>query len=228
MDPSSFKSIREFANDIIAQEHRLDILIHSAEHGNMIFPKNSQDGIELSMAVNYFGIFLLTNLLIDLFKKTPNSRIIVLTSKLFHFIPFYATDLNPNWSLPVYMYCKSKAANIMFTIECARRFKEAGMNVTINSGHPGIVINAGFWKHATFPFSYILDLAKRHMKDPYQGSQMPLFLAISDELDKTSGLYFKDMRPDNIRKSLLDETSAKILWEETIKIVGLTEKDPKI
>lgn len=63
LDLSSQKSIREFAADILRSETRLDVLIHNAGCAESR-TKVTEDGLELTMATNHFGPFLLTHLLI--------------------------------------------------------------------------------------------------------------------------------------------------------------------
>ncbi|XP_029845247.2 retinol dehydrogenase 13-like isoform X2 [Ixodes scapularis] len=64
LDLCSFKSIREFADDIIAGEERLDVLINNA--GIVPFPERVEtvDGFEQTFQTNHLGPFLLTNLLL--------------------------------------------------------------------------------------------------------------------------------------------------------------------
>lgn len=63
IDMASFKSVREFAKVIIETEKRLDILINNA--GGLRFGNNkSIDGQDMTLQVNYFSHFLLTNLLL--------------------------------------------------------------------------------------------------------------------------------------------------------------------
>lgn len=69
LDLASQKSIREFAADIIKNEPRLDVLIHNAGTGETK-TKVTEDGLELTMATNHFGPFLLTHLLIGTKKNT--------------------------------------------------------------------------------------------------------------------------------------------------------------
>lgn len=45
----------------------------------------TEDGLELTMATNYYGPFLLTHLLIDLMKKSAPSRIVIVASELYKF-----------------------------------------------------------------------------------------------------------------------------------------------
>lgn len=63
LDVSSQKSIRKFAEDINRNEHRIDVLIHNAATAEKTVQR-TEDGIELTMATNYFGPYLLTHLLI--------------------------------------------------------------------------------------------------------------------------------------------------------------------
>lgn len=63
LDLSLQKSIREFAKDVLETESRLDILIHNAATVEMR-TKVTEDGLELTMATNYFGPYPLTHLLI--------------------------------------------------------------------------------------------------------------------------------------------------------------------
>jgi NAD(P)-dependent dehydrogenase (short-subunit alcohol dehydrogenase family) len=64
LDLSSLKSIREFADDINRTVTKLDVLVHNAGTAHTFGPKTTQDGLELTMATNHFGPFLLTHLLI--------------------------------------------------------------------------------------------------------------------------------------------------------------------
>jgi retinol dehydrogenase 14 len=130
IDLSSQQSIREFAADIIATEKKIDVLIHNA--GLVVVSKNlkSVDGIELTMATNHYGPYLLTHLLIDLLKQSAPSRIVVVASRG-HDLCTTSINLNPiHTKFPYYIYFKSKLANIFFTQELARRLQ--GTGVTAN------------------------------------------------------------------------------------------------
>lgn len=67
LDLSSQKSIRYFARDVVRTEARLDILIHNAATAESSFSK-TEDDLERQMATNHFGPFLLTHLLIGVYK----------------------------------------------------------------------------------------------------------------------------------------------------------------
>lgn len=62
---ASQKSIRAFAEEINRTETRLDVLIHNAGTAETR-SKVTEDGLEMTMATNHFGPFLLTHLLIGI------------------------------------------------------------------------------------------------------------------------------------------------------------------
>ena len=64
LDVSSLQSIRKFSQQINQEESRLDVLIHNAGTAETFKKKITEDGLEQTMATNYFGPFLLTHLLI--------------------------------------------------------------------------------------------------------------------------------------------------------------------
>jgi NAD(P)-dependent dehydrogenase (short-subunit alcohol dehydrogenase family) len=100
LDLSSFQSIRDFAKEFLSKEKRLDILIHNAGYGNTFEKSLSADGIELTMATNHFGPFLLTHLLIDILKKSAPSRIVVVASSWYQIASLNLDNLNPTGTLP--------------------------------------------------------------------------------------------------------------------------------
>lgn len=142
LDLNSFKSIREFGAKINATETRLDVLVHNAGYAQYLKKEVSVDGIEMTMATNHYGPFLLTHMLIDLLKKTAQTdpcRVVVVSSvthRFSFFNPANPYHLNPlNFFLPIMLYNNTKFANILFTFELARRLQ--GTNIIANCLHPG-------------------------------------------------------------------------------------------
>lgn len=64
LDLSSLQSVREFAQQINNEETKLDVLIHNAGTAQSFKKLVTEDGLEMTMATNHFGPFLLTHLLI--------------------------------------------------------------------------------------------------------------------------------------------------------------------
>lgn len=225
LDLSSQKSVREFADDIVSTESKIDILIHNAGYANTFDKKKSVDGIEMTMATNHYGPFLLTHLLIDLLKKSAPCRIVIVASECYRFSRLNLKNLNPLDVMPGYLYYVSKFANVMFGLELARRLK--GTNVTVNMLHPGM-IDSGIWRNVPFPLNIFMAFIKGFFKTTVEGAQTSLYLACSEDVKNVSGKYYLDCKEWDLQPYILEEDKHKILWDESAKIVKLTENDPKI
>lgn len=226
LDLSSQQSIRDFSKEILDKETRLDVLVHNAGYANSFTKAVSVDGIELTMATNHYGVFLLTHLLIDLLKKSGPSRIVVVASSWYRLANVNLNNLNPVDSNPWYLYYVSKGCNIMFTTELAKRLE--GTNVTANCLHPGLV-DTGIWRNAgTLLKPGLFVFNKICFKTPEDGAKTTIHLATSDEVKGVSGKYFKDSKLAQPRPYIIDPEACLKLWEESEKIVKLQENDPKI
>ncbi len=96
-------------------------------------------GIEMTMATNHFGHFLLTYLLFPLVKKAKEARIINVSSTV-HRNTSDSTveDLNAQSFSSFGFYKKSKLANVQFTMGLANRLGSYP-NIKAMSLHPGVV-----------------------------------------------------------------------------------------
>ena len=224
LDLASLKSVREFAEDVNNNEARLDVLVNNAG----LFAKTlttTEDGFETSMGVNHLGHFLLTNLLLDLLKKSAPSRIVVVSSGAHSNWPFTTTGFNfenmnggINYS-PFAAYGQSKLANILFTRELARRLN--GTGVTANSLHPGaiktdIARDLPILMHIFFNYIF-----PHFAKTSYEGAQTSIHVAVSEELDGVTGLYFADCKEKKPGETALDDEAAQKLWQVSAELVGL-------
>ncbi|CAG4973581.1 unnamed protein product [Colias eurytheme] len=226
LDLSSFSSIRAFAEDINKSEQKLDVLIHNAGYANSFTKKKTEDGLEMTMATNHYGPFLLTHLLIKLLKKSSPSRIVVVASSLYRLARLNLDNPNPLETFPGYLYYVSKEANILFTKELARRLE--GTGVTANCLHPGL-IDTGIWSSVPAPLSWGLNLIiKGFFKTPEQGCQTTIMLAVDEKLGKTTGQYFSDCQESTVSDSASDMGKARKFWEISEKLVHLEENDPRI
>jgi light-dependent protochlorophyllide reductase len=226
LDLVSLRSVREFAQDINNSEARLDILVNNAGVFNLPELTKTEDGFEMTMGVNHFGHFLLTNLLLDLLKRTAPSRVVVVSSVLHRGQPKGLTpalnfeNLDGEICYNAFMaYAQSKLANILFTRELARRLE--GTGVTVNSLHPGKICTEirrhfSWWRKLTW------DVVFKHFgKTPEQGAQTQIHLAVSEEVEGVSGLYFADCKEDEPSKYAQDDVAARKLWDISAQRVGL-------
>ncbi|KAJ3643173.1 hypothetical protein Zmor_025898 [Zophobas morio] len=223
VDLASFDSVRGFAKEINKTEDRLDILVNNAgaiglEH------KRTVDGRPLLMQVNYFSSFLLTNLLLNLLKKSGPSRIVNVSSlnasmgskldvnNIDNFVPRFNDDYN-----------HSKLCNVLFTIELAKKLQ--GTSVTTYSLHPGFVeteILHNF--HGVLKALYMI-IVKLFSMTCEEGAQTNIYCSVAKGIEDYSGEHFDSCKKVKRYKTAADPELAKKLWKKTEELVGLKPEE---
>ena len=138
IDLSKLSSVRTFAKKFLKDHKQLDLLINNA--GIMIPPFSlTEDGFESQMGANYFGHFLLTQLLLKTLMNTANSRIVSLSSLAHKRGKINFDDLHFENNYSAFgAYAQSKLACLIFAIELQRRLEKAGSQTMSLAAHPGI------------------------------------------------------------------------------------------
>jgi NAD(P)-dependent dehydrogenase (short-subunit alcohol dehydrogenase family) len=70
-------------------------------------------------------VYVIVLFIIALLKKTASSRIVIVASDLYKFAKLNLANPNPINQLPAYLYYVSKYANIMFSMELARKLEKS-------------------------------------------------------------------------------------------------------
>ncbi len=220
-DFEQLRMVRKAAAEFIETHSRLDVLINNAGT-NVPRYDETADGIEKTMAVNYFAPFLLTNLMIPVLEKSAPSRIVNVSSAS-HFSadidPFNLKHDTRGGMFGLHAYARSKLALTLFTYELARRL--GGKGVTANCLHPGAV-RTHIWWHAgaVSPLSLLVSL---FLKGPARGAETSVYLAASAEVEGVSGKYFVRRETRKSSGKTYDEGLARVLWERSVEICGLSE-----
>jgi NAD(P)-dependent dehydrogenase (short-subunit alcohol dehydrogenase family) len=130
-------SIRDFAKTVAARYDRLDVLINNA--GVMAPPRGlTSDGFEMQLGVNHLGHFALTGLLLPLLRRTPNSRMVSVSSMMAFSGKINFDDLQSENNYKRYTaYSQSKLANLLFAFEFQRKLSDAGIPMLSVAAHPG-------------------------------------------------------------------------------------------
>lgn len=210
-DFSSQTSIRNMADKVKNDHQKLDVLINNA---GGVFPsfKLSEDGLEMTIATNHFAYFLLTNLLIDLLKKSDQARIVSVASGSHYSgkIDFESFKKDKGYFI-MKAYAQSKLANVLFTAELAERLK--GSQVTANCLHPGFVKtdigNKGTQWFARAFWTALSSLAAISIEN---GAKTSVYLASSPEITSVSGKYFDKCREKEPAPLAKDKALQAELW----------------
>ncbi|XP_006021461.1 retinol dehydrogenase 12 isoform X2 [Alligator sinensis] len=217
LDLADTKSIRQFAENFLAEEKELHILINNA--GVMLYPyAKTADGFEMHLGVNHLGHFLLTFLLLERLKQSAPARIVNVSSLAhlmgricFHDLQgekFYQRGL---------AYCQSKVANVHFTQELARRLQ--GTGVTVNALHPGTV-QSELTRYSSV-VSLLWKMFSFFLKTPQEGAQTSIYCAVAEELESVTGQYFSDCQPAYVSAHGRDDETAKKLWKVSCELLGI-------
>ena len=209
-DLSSFAQVRRLADEVKQSYERVHVLINNA--GLFSFSGRTEDGLETTMAVNYFAPFLLTNLLLDPLKESAPSRIVSVSSAAHYGGHIDIDDVRKGGTATGWgAYSNSKLAVVMFTHELARRLN--GTGVTANCLHPGAVAT-GMWRIPS-------GIVRPFMRSAKKGAETSVYLASSPEVEGVSGEYFDDKKVRRSSEESYDEEQAKALWDATARVVGL-------
>ena len=216
-DLSSQAAIRQLAETFKRQHERLDVLVNNAG-AFFLWRQESVDGIEMTLALNHLGYFLLTNLLLDMLKASAPARVINVSSG-----SHKGETINFNHLQGKRMYSgfraygESKLANILFTYELARRLE--GTGVTVNAMHPGFVAtnigtNNGWIVRAIRP---LMDLFAISVEE---GADTINYLTISKEVEEITGKYFIKRKAVSSSSISYDESLARKLWRVSMESTG--------
>ena len=224
LDLADLSFVRKFVDDLKKQFSRLDLLINNV--GVMIPPySKTKDGFELQFGTNHLGHFALTGLLIDLITKTPESRIVNVSSNAHKYGNLNFNDLN--WDRRKYKawkaYGDSKISNLYFTYELKSWLEKNKSNIKVTAAHPGWTATDLQRHSGLFEF-----LNGFFAMKPEQGA-LPTLRAAIDETAQ-SGDYFgpdgwqewkgypKKVESNNLSH---DKTTAKKLWDVSEELTSV-------
>lgn len=215
-DLTKISDTRAVAKAFAAKNDRLDILVNNA---GAWFEKHglTSEGIEQTFALNHMSYFVLTTELLDLIRKTPDARV-VSTSSGAHVAGRLDMDtiVKRKGSAGFPAYADSKLANILFTLELAKRL--SGTSAVANCFHPGFVRSAFGWNNGGL-FKRTFELGQfLFARSPEKGAETLVWLATSPEAAGLSGQYFFDKRVRRPHARGEDEGLARALWDLSEKL----------
>ena len=211
-DLASQSSIRQLAGELLARYPRIQVLVNNA---GAIYARRqmSTDGIELTWAVNHLAPFLLTTLLLDRLKASRPARIVTTSSGAHEgaHIPFDDLNAERSWGGAGFTrYGETKLANVLFTVELARRLE--GTGVTANAFHPGFVAT-GFNRNNGVLMRLGMAISRPFARSPQKGAESLVWLVDSEDASQLNGAYVFDSRSIQPSPAARDLEAARRLWQ---------------
>jgi len=199
LDLSDFASIHQFSQEFHQKYKQLDVLINNA---GVMFPVKrelTKQKFEVQFGTNHLGHFLLTGLLLDILKSTPNSRIAIQSSgqhkaKMgkpdIHF-----DDLNFDKGYNKFIaYSQSKLANLLFAYELDRQLKANEIDITVVAAHPGYT-KTNLTRHTGF---FVQAIITNILAQKVEIGTLPILRAATDPSVK-GGEYFGPTKMNEMR-----------------------------
>jgi retinol dehydrogenase 12 len=208
-DLRSLAQLRRLAEVFAARYPRLDVLINNA---GVIMPQRvlTEDGYETTFQVNYLAQFYLTRLLLNELEKSPQGRVINLSSSVYRAGRFDPDNLQSEHRFSTLgSYAASKLLVLLFTIELAHRL--APTRVTANAVHPGIV-RTPMMRGAEGIFRAISYAALPFSLSPDKGAATSVFLASSPDWAQVSGHYFTRAKVKKVKAASNTQENRDLLW----------------
>jgi dehydrogenase/reductase SDR family member 12 len=217
-DLADLDSVRALAERLLADDARLDVLVHNA---GAMFEERAEtvDGIERTYQIHVVGPFLLTSLLVPKLAKEAPTRVITVTSG-----GMYAEQLDtdridsPGQFKPTVSYARAKRGQVTLTREWARRF--GGYGIGFHVVHPGWALTPGV--EASLPG--FRKLTGPILRDPERGADSIAYLALAHPEELGSGRLWHDRRPRSEHKvpwTRHDPAEADKLWARVCEDAGI-------
>lgn len=220
-DFAGLDEVRAVGARIAADHERIDVLANNA---GQLAPahRRSSDGHDLTMQSNHLAGFLLTHLLLDRLREAARDRParVITTSSVAEAWAWLDVErpgqvpggrLSSRWLA----YGCSKQANILFTVEAARRWAASGIVATCF--FPGLIRTRFGSRSPLFSLAKPIPLLFR---TPQQGADTLLWLAHHRDALVPGG-YFAFCRPFAASGRSTDPDRARRLWRSSLEAVGL-------
>jgi NAD(P)-dependent dehydrogenase (short-subunit alcohol dehydrogenase family) len=223
--PASFRAdfavldeVRAAGAAIAAEHERVDVLANNAGLLTSV-RRPTADGNDATMQINHLGAFLLTQLLRERLQTAATPQVparIVTTTSAAEAWGTLDVDRPGRRQLSRWLaYGSSKQANILMTVEAARRW--TGLGIVATCFFPGL-IRSGFGRRS--PAFTVARLAPGLFSSSEQGADTLVWLATATDALVPGG-YFSGRAPFMATGRSTDPARAQRLWESSLAAVGL-------
>jgi len=218
LDLGDLAEVRAFAARRLAEDAPLDAVVHNA---GALFAERALtgDGLERTYQIHVVAPFLLTSLLLPTLARSAPSRVVTVTSGGMYSEKLVTARVDsPGGYRGTVAYARAKRAQVVLTREWARRFAATG--VSFHVAHPGWALTPGVetslpgFRRLTGPI----------LRDPDEGADTIVYLALSDDLGGEDGRLWHDRRPRSEHKvpwTIAEPGEAGELWSRVCRDAGV-------
>lgn len=242
LDLSDPREARKAALEFISKERRLDVLINNAAMPRSPYSK-THEGIQDIMMVNHISPFVFTMSLLPLLEETAKHsqsdvRVVNVSSDgimflkrgiRFRNLDDFNDEHNGEFAPDLARYCRSKLANILFTMALQKRLDTRNVPILALALNPGLVCTDGVLNDVRSQppiISHIFTMVIRALwAAPSRGALTSIFAAtapvVRDQPQLYGGAYLQPPgklgRPPNADARSLE--LAEELWDTTERLL---------
>ncbi len=202
----------------------IDVLINNA--GALFLKREvNSKGIEKTFAINYLSHFYLTISLIDVIKKTKNSRLVNISSMVHKFAKLNLNDMNFSKNYNGYVaYFNSKLMNLLFSYKINRIYHN---DINCYAIHPGwLNTNFGNNNHSKIRFlsNFIRNIFAK--KPSYVADEI-FNICSNQEYLNYSGKYLVINKIAKSSDLSYNENLQDELWQKSLKMIETHKNEIK-
>jgi len=224
LDLSDLASIREAATRIAATE-TVDLLINNAGVMNLPQRQSTRDGFEMTVGTNHLGHFAFDAQVWPAVRRAAAARVVTVSAIAARWPVGKLDDLmSEKRYRGMTAYAKSKRANVVYTLELARRSPITAVVI-----HPGSAMT-NLQQHGSGLARLLTPLAERLLMGSAEGAAWPTLYAATSP-DVTSGQFIgpagRDQtadtpKPAKLPKGADNPEEGAQLWATSERLTGIT------
>lgn len=218
-DLSRLDDVYSASDKLIELKDDIDVMIHNA--GVYLEKKRlTDDGLEMSFAVNYLSGFIINYLLIKKLRRQNNGRILFVNSEAYRFSAWGLDLENLQWENGGYTGIKAYGASKLAQILSMHLLSDEleGSNISVNAMHPGMVRTETGRDNDPFYLWYKHNIVDRMSQSPKISAEALYYLGVSKNLDGISDKFFHLTTEEELVPPAMDIEEAKKLWALSLKL----------
>lgn len=225
-DVTDFDQVRRMCAHVNDSYDRVDVVINNAGITESV-RRESVNGFEMTMATNFLGAFLISQLLREKLVASVPSRLINICSdahKMAKTLDFDDIDNREGWrgvnhNKGFRAYARSKLSLAAVSYRLAEELSGTGVDVYTVS--PGYFIRTNVHRHMRGIWKLGVKLCWPFLQSPYRAARTYVYLASAPEVAGDTGHYWEHLAHKDSSPASRDAGLQQRIWDYAMASTGL-------